>query len=44
VLIRVLLLLRKKRYRMVAPVTKGVEVMRSMVAIVIAVAVALPGD
>jgi hypothetical protein len=40
-LIGVLLLLRQERHRMVAPMTKRVEVVRGVVTIVVAVAVAL---
>jgi hypothetical protein len=41
ILIGVLLLLRQERHRMVAPMTKRVEVVRGVVTIVVAVAVAL---
>lgn len=40
-LIGVLLLLCKERNRVVAPVTEGVEVVRGVVAVVVAVPIAL---
>jgi hypothetical protein len=41
VFVRVLLLLRKERNWVLAPVTERVEVMRGMVAIIVTVSVAL---
>jgi hypothetical protein len=41
VLIRVLLLLRKKRHWVVSPMTKWVEMVRCVIAVIVAVSVAL---
>lgn len=40
-LVRVLLLLREESDRVITPVTEGIEVVRGVVAVIVAVAVAL---